>query len=223
MKTLFKVLLVLLGVFGWWAVWQEYKISENSKTTIYYNEVLGSVGDKKLNIEVGDQLYTIEYPFNLGSDNPNEYSKTFTLYWYDGSLVDRDYFVSKDDYKTRWPRSAVSVTFWLYISDYYNRPRISENFHRDYKLVDSEYPLLNKYDSKSKFAYELVIDDENISMVFCRKNHEESSTRPACSAIVYVGKFAKVQVRFPPKVLAEWIEFKSELNSVFKAISFIEK
>ncbi len=221
MKTLFKVLLVFLGMLGWWAVWQEHKISENSKMTIYYNEVLGSAGDKELNIEVGDQLYTVGYPFNLGSDYPNEYSKTFTLYWYGGSLVDNDYFVSKDDYKTRWPDSAVSVTFWLYISDDYNRPRISKNFYRNYKLVDSEYPLLNKCDSKSKFAYEPIINNENINMIFCRKNYEESSTKPACSATVHVGKFAKVQIRFPPKVLAEWGEFKSELNSVFKAISYI--
>jgi hypothetical protein len=216
MNIFFSLILVFLGLFAW----QEFKIEKNAKTTINYNNVERADGSKTLNVDVGGQQYAVEYPFDLGKKFPSSYSKNFTLYWYDGYLIDRDDFINKEDYLTRRFGSIMFVTFRLSIDDDYNQPGVNDYFYKDYELIDSEYPWFKKYESKSKFAYGDIV---NKNMVFCKKIYEEGSARPACSTTVYVGSFAWVQVRFSPVLLKDWAQFKNELDRVFNAISYVEE
>ncbi len=220
MKILLKVLLVLLLLFGWLAVWQGIKTEKNNKTTLFYNVIKDDLG---LRIDVENHRYVVNYPFDLGSKFQNEYSKSFTLYWYGRGLVDKNNFISEEDYITRWPDSAMSVTFWLYISDDYNRPNVDGSFLKNGKLTASEYPMFKKYINESHFSYKEIGENEEEEIIYCTKIDHKSPGKPACAIAIYIGDFAKILVRFPPEILSDWVQFNSELNSVFNAISYIEK
>ncbi len=232
MKTLFKVLLVFLGVLGWWAVWQEGELAEENEFIIHSKGVSDAEGNSDgLLLDIEGEKYLVKSPFARRSTKEylTNYYFSKKLLWLNGRFIEGENLREEGFDDTKKIVFDARVKFSIIVDEHVNvilNKHKNKTYLRESYSIESEYLEFEKI--HSRYGERYLMDNNSLKftneqfVVACYViDKDYFGGQLPCRFRVFIGEHVMVRIMFHHDRLVDWNKFINEIDKVLSAISYV--